>query len=92
MSGNLRATTVSLSLDDPEQAAQSPALAALLKDGWRVIADLPAQRGDKAELLLVMAPPDEARSVRLPWSVYALITAAVAIGASIGTLIGNLLP
>lgn len=86
-----QATVVSLPMDDPESAARSPALASLLAAGWTPLAALPAQRGERSELLLFLAPPRVPPALHVPRAVYLLTFAAVAAGAAVGAMLTNLL-
>ena len=79
-----RATVLALPLDDPEASARSPALAALLAEGWTVLAALPAQRGERSELMLLMAPPRPVAAPVVPRVVYVLLALVVAIAAAGG--------
>jgi hypothetical protein len=88
-----RATVLSLPMDDPETSVRSPALAALLSEGWKVIASLPAARGDRTELLLVLAPPRPHYAPQVPpaplWA-YLLAALACGVGAAAGSLLAGL--
>jgi hypothetical protein len=82
-----RATVLALPMDDPEASARSPALAALLADGWQVLAALPAARGDRTELLLLLAPPRPAQPPLQP----RLLAVACAAGCLLGGLATTIL-
>ena len=77
MSDEPRCTLVGMSMEDPVASARDPALAALVNKGWRVMAHVPAQRGDRQELLLLMAPPVAPRAV--PRAVWWLALAVLAL-------------
>lgn len=51
-------TLVGISLENPAEAVRDPALTALIGDGWRVVANMATQRGERIEWLLLMAPPE----------------------------------
>lgn len=72
-----------LPLDDPEQAANSPALAALCRKGWRPIANFVAERGGRTELILLFAPPIESGT----WRSLVPIMIACACGAVVGSAV-----
>ena len=82
---------VSLQMDDPEAAVRSPALASLLAAGWSPLAALPAQRGDRSELLLFLAPPRAQPVLHVPRAIYALAFTSTAAGAAVGVLLAYLL-
>ena len=86
-----QATVVSLPMDDPEAAVRSPALASLLAAGWTPLAALPAQRGERSELLLFLAPPRAQPALHVPRTLYLLAFASTAIGAAVGELLAYLL-
>lgn len=86
-----RATVLALPMDDPEASVRSsPALASLLAEGWQVVASVPAARGDRTELLLVLAPPRPPPALRIPRELYLLATLACAAGAAVGALLAGL--
>lgn len=65
-----RCTVFRLDLNDAERAADDPALAALMRDGWTVISDIPISDPKEPHVLLFLAPP-AGRSPKLrdfPWS------------------------
>lgn len=86
-----QATVVSLPMDDPEAAVRSPALAGLLAAGWTPLAALPAQRGERSELLLFLAPPRAQAALHIPRAFYLLVFASTATGAAVGGLLAYLL-
>jgi len=85
-----RATVLALPMDDPEASVRSPALASLLAEGWHVVASLPAARGDRTELLLVLAPPRPQAALLVPRHLYLLASLACATGAAVGALVASL--
>lgn len=72
MSDLNRCTVHKLDLKDPARAADDPALAALFRDGWTVISDVPISNPKNPHVILFLAPPAE-RLARIPRSVIALI-------------------
>jgi len=87
-----RATVLSLPMDDPEASVRgSPALASLLADGWQVVASVPAARGERTELLLVLAPPRPVPAVRVPREVYLLLALACVTCGAFGALLATII-
>ena len=85
---NERATVLAIPMDDPEASVRgSPALAALLAEGWQVVASVPAARGDRTELLLVLAPPRQVPALRVPRELYLLAALACAACGALGALL-----
>lgn len=52
-------TLVGVNMEDPAAAVRDPQLAALVRDGWQVVAHVPAQRGGRNEWLLLLTPPPQ---------------------------------
>ncbi len=83
-----RCTLHKLPLSDPGKAADDPALALLLRDGWTVISDVPIADRDDPHVLLFLAPPDRSPASR-PWlGVLGVALGAVSVGLWIATLVG----
>lgn len=74
-------TLVGISMEDPVAAVRDPQLAVLMRDGWRVVAHVPAQRSGRTEWMLLLAPPrhDAPVAVTLPPIGVRLLLALVAL-------------
>jgi hypothetical protein len=95
-----RCTTIKLDLADFARAAEDPKLAALLADGWRVIAHVALSEDDGSpRLVLLLAPPPAKVEIPLPVvtpvrdprsdSVWFLVVSSILFG--VGVSIGSLL-
>lgn len=81
-----RATALSIPMDDPEASVRgNAALASLLADGWSVAAAIPAARGERTELLLLLVPPRKQQPVEV--LVPRLQLAAIVLATFIGTAV-----
>ena len=87
-----RCTLHRLSLNDPEQAAADPALAALLRDGWTVVSDIPIADPGNQHVLLFLAPPRKTETDRMSmaFSLLGVVLGAVGIGMCFAILTGAL--
>lgn len=79
-----RCTLVRLDADDLERAADSPQLAALVRDGWWVVGQVLAEADGRRWLVLVLAPP-RAPARRAAWTAggQAALTTVVALAAAL---------
>lgn len=84
-----RCTLHKLSLKDPAAAAADPALAALLRDGWTVISDVPVANHDDPHLMLFLAPPRPTEGSRLSMALSALgiVLGALSCGMWIASVV-----
>lgn len=84
-------TLVALDMTDPSASVRDPAFTALLKQGYRVQAHLPAMRGNKQEWMMLLckdttglaSPTSVSLDAKDRW----LILAAVAIQSITGALV-----
>ena len=63
----------------------------LLAEGWQVVASVPAARGDRTELLLVLAPPRPVAALRVPRELYLLAALACAACGALGALLATII-
>jgi len=84
---NERCTVHKVSLNDPAASARDPALAALFRDGWTVISDIPIADSGDPHILLFLAPPRKTESQRAWWFLSA--TGAILGAASLALWIAT---
>jgi hypothetical protein len=81
-----RATALAIPMEDPEASVRgNAALASLLADGWSIAAAIPAARGERTELLLLLVPPRQPKPVEVLVSRHQL--AAIVLATFIGTAV-----
>lgn len=75
-----KATLVGLSMDDPSASVRDPAFQTLIRDGWKIAAHLPAERGGRQEWVFLMVPPTHSQEAKTPWWKSPLLPLWVLVG------------